>query len=260
MLGYCSRREGERLIASRRVAMNGQIVVTPATLIDPEVDVLAVDDKEIPRARPQPRYLAVHKPRGVVSTVHDRHAGRTVVELVASQGRLYPVGRLDKDSEGLIILTNDGSFANLVAHPRYETEREYLALLPTPPTQAAIEQLRRGVLLAGRPAVPFKVELLRQAPDLHRALSVSDVKPGERGSGPTAQSSRPGPSGAWLRIVLREGRNREVRRMLQAVGYPVQRLIRTRVGPVHLGKLRPGAHRDLSGREVRALLHGRSRT
>jgi len=252
MLGCCSRREGERLIQEGRVAVNGRLVETPATLVDPESDVLVVDGRELGRLAPTSRYLAVHKPRGVVSTVRDPHADRTVVQLVASPERLYPVGRLDKDSEGLIILTNDGSFANRVAHPRYETEREYLALLPERPSIAALQTLRRGVMLDDGAAVPVSVEVLRGAPGPVRGSHLRDVQPESR-----TRDARPGArSSSWLRIVLREGRNREVRRLLQAVGYPVQRLVRTRIGPVRLGNLRPGAHRNLTDGEIRRLVGG----
>jgi len=153
-------------------------------------------------------------------------------------------------------LTNDGSFANHVAHPRYETEREYLALLGERPTDAAIEALRRGVILDGRRAAASRVEL----PGSGFRVPRSALETGARrhnAERPTRNAAPP-PPGVWLRIVLREGRNREVRRMLLAVGYPAQRLVRTRIGPVRLGNLRPGAYRELTDVEIRALLAGGS--
>ncbi len=260
-LGYCSRREGERLIAQGRVCLNGQPVGTPATLIDLRADKLAVDGKEIVSGPVKPKYLAVNKPRGVVSTVRDPHAERTVVQLVDSPERLYPVGRLDKESEGLIILTNDGFFANRVAHPRYETDREYLAGLAHRPLDADLERLRRGVPLDDGPAVPVSVEVLRDAPRSVRSSELrvprSALNGKSRSSELRARNAQPAArSSTWLRIVLREGRNREVRRMLEAVGHPVQRLVRTRVGPVNLGNLAPGAFRDLTDAEVRAFVQG----
>jgi 23S rRNA pseudouridine2605 synthase len=223
VVGWCSRREAERLIAEGRVAVNGQVARTPATLVNLAADHLSVDGRNLSDPV-ETRYIALHKPRGVVSTARDPHAERTVVELVPSSCRLYPVGRLDKDSEGLILLTNDGEFANRVAHPRFETEKEYLALVRERPNTAALERLRKGVALDGRPTAPARVGVLEGTTE-----------------------------GCWLRLVLHEGRNREVRRMLETVGHPVLRLIRTRVGPVYLGTLRPGEYRDLRAEEVTEL-------
>jgi cytidylate kinase len=248
LVGFCSRRQGERLIQEGRVEVNGHRVETPATLIDPTGDVVTVDGNELRREAPRLLYLAVNKPPGVVSTVSDPHADRTVVQLVASLERLYPVGRLDKDSEGLIILTNDGSFANRVAHPRYETEREYLALVPERPSDQKLQTLRRGVTLEDGVALPGHVEVLRGIPDAVRRIHAPKGGIEQRAHG------RPDTGSTWLRVVLREGRNREVRRLLQAVGYPVRRLVRTRIGSVRLGNLRSGAYRKLTASEVRSLV------
>jgi len=260
MFGYCSRREAERLIAQRRVSVNGQVIETPATFFEPEIDHLAVDGNEVARPARRSSYLAVHKPRGVVSTVRDPHAERTVIQLVPSQHRLYPVGRLDKDSEGLIILTNDGAFANRIAHPRYRTDREYFALLTERPSDTALHKLRRGIKLDEHLAVPVSVELASGSES--RALSAASMR---QSRVPSRVSGAPGGvprakdpgletrDATWLRVVIREGRNREVRRVLEAVGYPVQRLVRTRIGPVHLGNLRPGTYRELTRGELKQL-------
>jgi 23S rRNA pseudouridine2605 synthase len=226
MRGAASRRDAERLIAEGRVQVDGQRVGDPAFLVYPDRVTLTLDGKVLEPHR-RLRYVALHKPPGVVSTVRDPHAKRTVTALVESETRLYPVGRLDKDSEGLILLTNDGDFANVVTHPRYGVEKEYRAMVRNRPPREALERLRRGVMIDG---------------ELARAVTV-DVE-------------RQGREGAWVRLVLREGRKREVRRMLDAVQHPVLRLIRTRIGPIRLGNLAPGAHRELSEREVRQLLAG----
>lgn len=223
LLGYCSRREAEGLIAGGRVAVDGATVTTPATLVDPAAATVTVDGQTLaPQATRV--YLALHKPPGVVSTVRDPHASRTVLDLVSSQGRLYPVGRLDKDSEGLILLTNDGELANLVTHPRYQVEKEYLALVKEPPSLETIQRLRSGVSVDGRRSAPARVEVARRSPE-----------------------------GVWVRLVLREGWNREVHRILAAVGHPVVRLVRVRIGPVRLGRLAPSASRPLTGAEVQRL-------
>jgi 23S rRNA pseudouridine2605 synthase len=222
-LGYSSRRDGERLIAAGRVRVNGERVTNPVTLVNLSHDRVTVDG-EPTKSQPAHRYVALHKPRGVTSTTRDRHAERTVVELVPSSERLYPVGRLDKDSEGLILLTNDGALANAITHPRYGMEREYLVLVEHAPSPQALGRLRRGVEIDGQRTAPARAEVYRR-----------------------------GREGVWLRLVLREGRNREVRRMLEAVGEIVQRLVRVRIGPVRLGELRPGQYRELREQEIREL-------
>jgi 23S rRNA pseudouridine2605 synthase len=220
-LGYCSRREAERLIEQRRVAVNGEILQTPVALVDVERDAIAVDGMPVGLAATVT--YAVYKPVGVTSTVRDPHAWRTVVQLVDSSVRLYPVGRLDKESEGLILLTNDGELAQRVTHPRYGVEKEYEALVDRVPEPATLDAVRAGVELDGRLRQPLRV------------LAV------ERDSG------------AWLRLVLAEGINHEVRRLLGAVGLSVRRLVRTRIGPVRLGRLRPGGSRLLSSEELAAV-------
>ncbi|HEY3117596.1 MAG TPA: pseudouridine synthase [Chloroflexota bacterium] len=220
-LGYCSRREADRLIEQRRVAVNGEILQTPVALVDVERDAIAVDGVTIGLVATMT--YALYKPVGVTSTVRDPHAGRTVVQLVDSPVRLYPVGRLDKESEGLILLTNDGELAQRVTHPRYGVEKEYEALVDRVPEPATLDAIRAGVVLDGRPRRPLRVAAIQRD------------------------------SGAWVRLVLAEGINHEVRRILGVVGLSVRRLVRTRIGPVRLGRLRPGGSRLLSSEEIEAL-------
>lgn len=224
-MGFESRRGSEQAVLLGRVSVNGVTVQDVATTVVPGRDAIAVDGAPLTWAPGQEHY-AVNKPPGFVSTVKDAHAQRTVMELVQTSARLYPVGRLDKESEGLILLTNDGDLANRVSHPRYEVEKEYAVLVRPTPTNAMIERLRQGIELDGRAAVPTSV-----------FLRIHDGEP-------------------WVRMVLTEGRRHEVRRLLGAVGLEARRLIRTRIGPIHLGTLKSGESRKLQARELRALREG----
>jgi len=218
--GVASRRAAERLIAEGRVTVAGEQVTDPAHDVE-QASPVALDGRVL--RGPEPRVLyALHKPVGVVSTASDTHGRPTVVELVPSPGlRLYPVGRLDIDSSGLILLTNDGELANRLTHPRYEVPKTYRARLGDGPvTQRALAALRRGVTLDDGPTAPARVR--RLGPDR-------------------------------IEITISEGRNRQVRRMCQAVGHPVRELVRTGFGPLRLGELAPGAHRLLGERDLRGL-------
>ena len=221
--GVASRRASEELIAQGRVAVNGRVVTRLGTAVDPDADRVDVDGRPVrpPRAH---THVLLYKPRGVVSTASDPEGRRTVVELVPAAARLFPVGRLDYDSEGLILLTDDGDLTVTLTHPRHEVEKEYYALVDRPLSDADLERLRAGVVLDGRSTAPAIVE-----------------------------RSRPGQGGYWLRVVLREGRNRQVRRMIEAVGGNVMRLVRTRIGPLRLDDLEPGEWRELTTDEVRQL-------
>jgi 23S rRNA pseudouridine2605 synthase len=222
--GVVSRRAAEQLISAGRVAVNGQVVTTLGVQLDPAHDRVAVDGSPVqPVATHQ--YLALNKPVGVVSTTTDPWGRSTVLDLVPNIGRPYPVGRLDADSEGLILLTDDGELANIVMHPRYGCEKEYRALVRGELTETLLRQLRDGVTLSEGTTAPARVEL---------AESV-------------------GTDRLWLDITLREGRKRQLRRMLGMVGLPVERLQRVRIGPVLLGSLPLGASRPLSRSEVAAL-------
>jgi 23S rRNA pseudouridine2605 synthase len=217
--GWGSRRVCEELIAAGRVTVNGE----PARLgrrVDPETDLIEVDGAPVGTKRDLVHYL-LNKPAGVVTTAKDPHGRRTVVDLVPADPRVFPVGRLDADTEGLLLLTNDGELANRIAHPRHGVAKEYLATVADGPVRAAaIRALRTGVELDDGPAAPAKV-------------------------------SQPSPG--VLRITIHEGRNRLVRRMCEAVGHPVTRLVRTRIGPLRDHRLAPGAWRDLTPEEVRRL-------
>jgi pseudouridine synthase len=197
--------------------------------VDPDRDEVRVDGRRV-RAAPDRRYLLLYKPRGVVSTRSDPQGRVTVVDLLARagiRGFFYPVGRLDYDSEGLLLLTNDGAFADRVAHPRYHLERTYEAVVAGVPDERDLTRLRRGVDLDGRRTLPARVRLLRTL----------RTKSGDQ---------------AVLDITIREGRNRQIRRMCDAIAHPVDRLRRTRLGPLTLGRMKPGAVRDLTPSERRA--------
>ena len=221
--GFGSRRACEVLIEAGRVTVNDE----PARLghrVDPDRDRILVDGVVVPAAAGLVHYL-LNKPAGVVTTAHDPQGRSTVVDLVPLEPRVFPVGRLDYDTEGLLILTNDGELANLLTHPRHGVPKTYLAEVEGEPSAAVVRQLREGVTLDDGVTSPASVHLVQQ---------------------------RPGR--AALEVTIHEGRNRQVRRMCEAVGHPVQRLVRTQIGPVTDPRLRPGEWRTLSAGEVRGLL------
>jgi 23S rRNA pseudouridine2605 synthase len=218
--GVASRRAAEKLIADGRVTIDGRTVTDPARSVDAYSRV-TVDGRPLRGAEPRVVY-AVNKPVGVVSTARDSHGRPTVVELVRARGlRLYPVGRLDADSSGLILLTNDGELANRLTHPSFEVPKTYRAKLGGGPLSSEqLEALRRGVPLDGSPTAPALVRRLRA---------------GE------------------IEMTIHEGRNRQVRRMCEALGHPVLELQRIAFGPLRLGALQPGEHRRLRDAEVERL-------
>jgi pseudouridine synthase len=222
--GIASRRAAERLMLAGRVTVNGAVVATPGATADPVHDRVAVDG--LPIAMPDRQiYVALHKPAGYVTTVRDERGRPTALDLVRDvPARLFPVGRLDLDSEGLLLLTTDGALTERLTHPRHEIEKEYTLLVDREPPPAALAALATGIDLDGRTTAPARVRRLTRAP-----------------------------AGVWLSITIHEGRNRQVRRMCSAVGLRVLRLIRVRVGPVLLGDLAAGAHRPLTAPELRAL-------
>jgi 23S rRNA pseudouridine2605 synthase len=228
--GIASRRACEQMIADGRVWVNGRLVTQPGSRADPSRDTITVDGIPI-GPRQTPVFLIVHKPAGYVTTARDDRGRPSVLDLVyKTRERVFPVGRLDMDSEGLLLLTNDGELAQRLTHPRHEVEKEYLALVRGQPDEHALRQLRRGIDLDGRPTAPADVEIVR-TPD-----------------------GRPAPAGrSWLRLVLHEGRKRQVRLMCEAAGYPVERLIRVRIGPLRLRGLVPGRVRELTDDEVSRL-------
>ena len=220
--GFGSRRACEEVIAAGRVEINGR-VATLGDRLDPTVDEVRVDGSKV-NVDPELRTFALHKPRGVTTTMRDPHADRDLGGFLPKGVHVFPVGRLDRDTEGLLLLTNDGSLAHRLTHPRYEIEKEYLAEVGKPPSKRQLALLRRGVELEDGPA---------------RAIDARSAG-GAAGRG-------------GVRLVMVEGRKREVRRMLDAVELPVRRLVRVRVGPIRLEALRPGAIRELEPEEVRAL-------
>ncbi|MGZ4678018.1 MAG: pseudouridine synthase [Acidimicrobiia bacterium] len=220
--GIGSRRASEALIEARRVTVNGEVAVL-GRRVDPEVDAIAVDGVPVP-TRAGLVYYLLNKPRHVVSTADDPEGRPTVVAMVPAEPRVYPVGRLDWDTEGLLILTNDGELTHRLTHPSFGVPKEYLAEVEGIPTRAALRRLRDGVELDDGVTAPAQVAL----------------------------GAAQGDTSA-LTIVIHEGRNRQVRRMAEAVGHPVRRLIRTRIGPVTDRNLKPGEWRVLRGDEVRAL-------
>ncbi|MGH9302788.1 MAG: pseudouridine synthase [Acidimicrobiales bacterium] len=218
--GYGSRRAADELVASGRVTVDGSVAV-PGRRVDVNSEQVAVDGVVVGVLPSLVSYL-LNKPAGVVSTAADPAGRRTVTSLVPTCPRVFPVGRLDAASEGLIVLTNDGDLAHHLAHPSHGVEKEYLAKVKGAVSPGAVRRLREGVELSDGITLPAKVS--RVAPDL-------------------------------LRVTLKEGRNRQVRRMCEAVGHPVERLVRVRIGPVFDQGLAPGQWRRLSVGELRLLRH-----
>lgn len=216
--GLASRRACEELIAEGRVTVNGEVAGL-GRRVDRAVDVIEVDGALVPVAGGLVHYL-LNKPAGAVTTASDTHGRATVVDLVPADPRVFPVGRLDVDTEGLLVLTNDGELAHRLTHPSFGVEKEYLAHVRGDPPPAVLRHLRHGVDLDDGPTAPARVARV--------------------GHG-------------VLRIVIHEGRNRQVRRMCEAVGHPVLRLVRTRIGPLSDRRLSPGEWRPLEPGEVRAL-------
>jgi 23S rRNA pseudouridine2605 synthase len=225
MCGIASRRRCEELIVAGRVDVNGTAVTQLGTKVDPEKDEVRVDGERV-KAPKRKYYVALYKPPGVVCT-NDDPAGRTrAIDLVTRiQARLFPIGRLDEDSEGLLLLTNDGDFAVRVAHPRYEVAKIYRVTVKGVPDPAALAKLQEGIWLAEGKTAPARVTSLRKTHDFTTLL-----------------------------ITLREGKNRELRRMLARVELPVTKLLRVQVGPVKLGTLKRGQYRALEPWEVKVLL------
>jgi 23S rRNA pseudouridine2605 synthase len=224
--GVASRRAAEKLIEDGRVTVNGETVREMGTKADPTRDDIRVDGRRIKSAE-RSRYILLNKPAGYVTTRSDPQRRRTVIDLLHGvKEYVYPVGRLDYDTQGILLLTNDGDLAAKLTHPRHEVDRTYEAYVSGMPDDEAIERLRRGIPLDGRRTRPADVVL---------------VNKGRRvGAG-------------VLIITIREGRNRQVRRMLEAVGHPVQSLRRIRFGPLGDSGLKPGEWRDLSEVEVEKL-------
>lgn len=219
--GVGSRRHCEELIGAGRVEVDGQVVRRFGARVDPEHQVIKVDGRRIP-SRQDVVYLAFNKPRGVLTAMADDRGRKTIVDFLGDRAeRLFHVGRLDYDTEGLMLLTNDGELAHRLAHPSYEVAKTYWAQVPGPVPRDLGRRLQAGVELDDGVAVADKFRVLEQS--------------GNR---------------AMVEVTLHEGRKHIVRRMLAEVGYPVSRLLRTTVGPIRLGSLRPGETRDLTTKEI----------
>ena len=221
--GVAARRQAEELMREGRVTVNGALATEPGFSIRPGIDRVEVDGNTV-HPRTDHHYLLLNKPEGVVTTVSDPRGRPTVMDLVRSRRRLFPVGRLDADSAGLLLLTDDGELAQRLTHPRYGIRKTYVAEVRGEQLGQRVDALRKGVKLADGFAKPKSVKLIRQ----------------DRASGA-------------IELVLSEGRNREVRRMCSAVGLKVTSLLRTRLGPLSVQGLRPGAWRPLTPAEVEAL-------
>lgn len=229
--GVASRRHAEELIVAGAVTVNGRVVRELGARVDPERDAVRVRGE---RVRPAERliYLLLNKPAGVVTTVNDPQGRETVLDLLPPRWRderVYPVGRLDQYTEGLLLLTNDGALALRLTHPRYALPKEYHALVRGRPDAATLERFERGLALEGekRPTAPARAWML----------------------GPDEDD----PTTTWVAAEIHEGRNRQVRRMFDALGHHVLRLRRVRLGPLTVGTLRPGETRPLTERELAAL-------
>jgi 23S rRNA pseudouridine2605 synthase len=228
--GLGSRRACEEYIAAGRVRVNGQVAVL-GDKADSQRDKIQLDGKPVQVAEPLV-YIALYKPRGVLSAVTSPDPRPTVLDLVDVPERVYPVGRLDADSEGLILLTNDGDLANRLTHPRYGHEKEYRVLVARRPDEEQLATWRRGVVLED---------------GFH--TSPADVK-----------VDAPAGKGAWLRVVMREGRKRQIRETGTQIGLPVVRILRVRIGTLQLGNLKPREWRHLTPEEAAGLKGGRARS
>ncbi|HYT13177.1 MAG TPA: pseudouridine synthase [Candidatus Nitrosopolaris sp.] len=229
--GVASRRAADELIASGSVRVNGKAVPPSGILVDPDMDEVTVDGQSV-KPRTRHRYLMLNKPLGVITTAKDEASRTTVLDAVGDEGlaghRLFPVGRLDADTTGLLVLTDDGELAFRLTHPRYKVAKEYMAVVAGSPSEKDIEALRTGVDLDDGRTAPAEVEVV-------------------------GFDAAPGAGRSEVRVVIREGRHRQVRRMLQAVGHRVQSLRRTGFGPLKLGRLKVGGWRVLGEGEIEAL-------
>lgn len=222
--GIASRRKAEQLIQDGRVTVNGRIVTLLGTKVNPAVDDVHVDGQKV-KVAGRHVYILLNKPRGTVSTMEDPRGHKALGDLVQVPQRVFPVGRLDATSEGLILLTDDGELANLLTHPRYEHEKEYRALVNGIPSDETLDAWSRGVVLEGERTAPAQVEVVRRDKD-----------------------------GTLLRIIMHEGRKRQLRDVGALLGHPVRQLQRVRLGPLRLGTLKPGEWRHLSDSEIEELM------
>ena len=227
--GVSSRREAEAMIREGRVTLNGRVVTELGTRADPKSDHIKVDGKLITRAEPH-RYILLYKPKEVMTTVEDPQGRRTVIDLVRGiRERIYPVGRLDFHSEGLVLLTNDGELAFKVSHPTHGSVKTYSVKVRGVPEERLVDKLRRGITIDGKRTLPCDIERMRTT------------------------GKRDDEGNSWFEVKLREGRTQQIRKMFQAVGHPVSKLRRVAIGPISDPKLTPGVWRELTKHEVKML-------
>lgn len=221
--GIASRRTIEKMINGGRISINGKVITEQGTKIDPSLDKVAVDGKNI-KATSEFAYYWVNKPIGIISASNSNVGESVITDLVDTPIRIYPVGRLDKDSQGLILLTNDGELTHRLTHPKYHIDKTYKVLVTGDLTEAKIEKLQTGIHLEEGKTAPAQVEVIE-----------SDK------------------TGAWLQFVIHEGKHRQIRRMCEVVGLHVVDLIRTHVGPISLGKIGLGKSRKATTKEIATL-------
>lgn len=217
--GGASRRAAEALITAGRVSVNGNVVTELGVKVDPRTAQIRIDGRPLPPQRL--RYILLNKPRGYITTTSDERNRRTVMELIDIKERVYPVGRLDRNTDGLLLLTNDGELANRIMHPRYLLDKEYQVLTPSRPSEASLRQLRAGIEIDGTRVVPTECRILRETTE-----------------------------GVVIKIVIHQGLYHVVRRMMEAVRIPIGRLRRVRLGPLTLTGIAPGTWRDLTPGEL----------
>jgi pseudouridine synthase len=237
--GVASRRASERLMLDGRVTVNGVAVRELGTRADPVRDDIRVDGRRIAVVE-RHRYILLNKPKGYVTTRSDPERRPTVIDLVGVRDYVYPVGRLDFESEGLLILTNDGELAARLTHPRHGVTRVYEARVLGVPDARDLERLARGIRIEGRRTAPARIALVKRAP------GIASARKATQGT-------------ATLEISLHEGRNRQVRRMCEAIGHPVMRLRRVAIGPIRDPRLKVGEWRELTPQEIRKLMDGPAR-
>jgi 23S rRNA pseudouridine2605 synthase len=227
--GVASRREAESMIRDGRVTVNGRVVTQLGSKADPDRDHVKVDGKLITHKETH-RYILIYKPKEVMTTVDDPQGRRTVIDLVRGiRERIYPVGRLDFHSEGLVLLTNDGDLAYKVSHPTHGSVKTYNVKVRGVPDERLVDKLRRGITIEGKRTLPCEISRIK-----------TTGKTDEEGN-------------SWFEVKLREGRTQQIRKMFQAVGHPVSKLRRVAIGPISDPKLTPGVWRELSEKEVKML-------
>jgi pseudouridine synthase len=226
--GLASRRQAEQLMREGRVTVNGRLVERPGEQADPKQDAIKVNGKLLPRPGGDARYLAMFKPRRMMTSLKDPEGRPTVADLLRRhriRSRVYPVGRLDWDADGLVLLTDDGELANRIMQPASHVRKVYRVKVRGQPTDRDLERIRRGLVL----------------------------EPGQRTRPAEVRVEQVGETTSWLRVALVEGKQNQIKRMFARIGHPVRKLRRVSIGPVGLGKLKPGDVRELTGREVERL-------